>query len=594
MEKKLHQRIICTTLCFSLLINGTVAQDWKLIGNADATTASKLGTTNAIPVRIFTANLERMTIDVAGRVGIGATVPASSSILEIRSTTRGLLIPRMTLAQRDAIASPAAGLLIYQTNGTKGVYYYDAGWKHISTSATYANKNLSNLTAPTAVNVELLPGTSGAINFGSSARRWRDIWFAGMVYYDGSPFIHNTGTDNAFIGKNTGSISATGASNTGVGTLALGKLTTGARNTAQGHFALAGNTTGTSNAAFGYNTLSLNVSGGYNVAIGYEALYNNTTGLYNVGIGYQSIYNNTVNPNNTAIGLYSGYYGSTSSTFLGAYAYSNIGVTNSTAVGYGAFASVSNQVRIGNGSVTSIGGQVGWTTFSDGRYKQNVKTDVPGLAFINELKPVTYTLNIEAIEKDKIQLLSKSGNNAALMPAPAIESSAKQSSVIYSGFVAQDVEKAAKKLDYQFSGVDAPESEEGHYGLRYGEFVIPLVKAVQELSEKNRQLEERINKLEALLVNRNDASATVPYLEQNSPNPVRGSTTIRYFIPEDAGAAALILLNSKGQQLKKININGRGWGTQQLDTKSLPAGTYSYGLILNGTQINTKTMIVAK
>jgi hypothetical protein len=48
-----------------------------------------------------------------------------------------------------------------------------------------------------------------------------------------------------------------------------------------------------------------------------------------------------------------------------------------------------NQVRIGNNLVTSIGGYAGWTTLpSDGRVKKNIKTNAPGLAFINKLKPV--------------------------------------------------------------------------------------------------------------------------------------------------------------------------------------------------------------
>ena len=59
------------------------------------------------------------------QVGIGTTAPDTSSALEINSTNSGLLIPRMTQTQRDAIASPATGLLIYQTDSTPGFYYYD-------------------------------------------------------------------------------------------------------------------------------------------------------------------------------------------------------------------------------------------------------------------------------------------------------------------------------------------------------------------------------------------------------------------------------------------------------------------------------------
>ena len=57
--------------------------------------------------------------------------------------------------------------------------------------------------------------------------------------------------------------------------------------------------------------------------------------------------------------------------------------------------------------------------------------------------------------------------------------------MVYTGFVAQDVEKAARELNYDFSGVDAAKNDKDLYGLRYSEFVVPLVKAVQELSAKN-------------------------------------------------------------------------------------------------------------
>ena len=50
-----------------------------------------------------------------GAVGMGA-VPAASALMELASTTRGFLPPRMTEAQRDAIATPATGLVVYNTN----------------------------------------------------------------------------------------------------------------------------------------------------------------------------------------------------------------------------------------------------------------------------------------------------------------------------------------------------------------------------------------------------------------------------------------------------------------------------------------------
>src|SRR5690348_9325409 len=51
-----------------------------------------------------------------GNVGIGTVSPDNSALLDLTSTSRGLLIPRMTEVQRRAIASPATGLLVYETD----------------------------------------------------------------------------------------------------------------------------------------------------------------------------------------------------------------------------------------------------------------------------------------------------------------------------------------------------------------------------------------------------------------------------------------------------------------------------------------------
>ena len=62
----------------------------------------------------------------------------ASAMLDIKSTNKGILIPRMTQAQRVAIVSPGNGLMVYQTDGTIGFYYYQAGWK------TFGADNLGN------------------------------------------------------------------------------------------------------------------------------------------------------------------------------------------------------------------------------------------------------------------------------------------------------------------------------------------------------------------------------------------------------------------------------------------------------------------
>lgn len=77
-----------------------------------------------------------------------------------------------------------------------------------------------------------------------------------------------------------------------------------------------------------------------------------------------------------------------------------------------------------------------------------------------------------------------------------------KSAITQSGLLAQEVEKAAKEIGYNFSGVDAPKNSDDYYGLRYAEFVVPLIKAVQEqqviIEEQNQKYEVQNDKYNEL------------------------------------------------------------------------------------------------
>jgi autotransporter adhesin len=160
--------------------------------------------------------------------------------------------------------------------------------------------------------------------------------------------------------------------------------------------------------------------------------------------------------------------------------------SNSIAIGYGTTITASNEVFIGNSLTTSIGGTVNWTATSDGRFKTNVEGNVPGLDFIRELKPVTYNFDLE-----KLNAFNESNGLGT----------SQKADVRYSGFIAQDVHTTAKKLGYDFSGVKVPENDETNmYGLRYAEFVVPLVQATQELDTKDADLQRQIDEQQDLIV----------------------------------------------------------------------------------------------
>jgi len=142
----------------------------------------------------------------------------------------------------------------------------------------------------------------------------------------------------------------------------------GLYNLAVGIGALVSNTTGYQNSATGAYALFSDTSGYYNTADGYAALYQTNSGYENVGIGRYALGENTTGYQNTAVGKHAGYNGSlllqtlNNSTFLGYGANSSVNaITNSMALGSTAQVTKSNQVVIGNTSVTEtlLNGNVG-------------------------------------------------------------------------------------------------------------------------------------------------------------------------------------------------------------------------------------------
>lgn len=229
------------------------------------------------------------------------------------------------------------------------------------------------------------------------------------------------------------------------------------------------------NVGIGTNALKQNLTGNYNLALGYSAAHSNTTGTANVAVGSQTLLNNNTGSYNTAVGK-----NANSSILL------PINLDNTTAIGYSANTTSSNTIRIGNIYVTQIAGQVSWTAASDGRIKTNVQENVPGLDFIRKLRPVTYRFNTKAqneIQGIKEETADYPGKND-------IEN------ITQTGFIAQEVEAAAAQSGFDFSGVSKPANEKDIYGLRYADFVVPIVKAVQEQQETIENLQQQYLKLQ--------------------------------------------------------------------------------------------------
>jgi len=135
----------------------------------------------------------------------------------------------------------------------------------------------------------------------------------------------------------------------------------------------------------------------------------------------------------------------------------------------------SNQVRMGNSSITYAGIQVAWSATSDIRWKDQIRSLPYGLNMIEKLKPVDYVRKNNELGTREI------------------------------GFIAQDLKQVLEELNYDDQGLLTTDSK-GYMSVRYNDFIPVLVKAVQEqqqqLKDQEKRFQEqekRIERLHALL-----------------------------------------------------------------------------------------------
>jgi hypothetical protein len=430
-------------------------------------------------------------------------------------------------------------------------------------------------------------------------------------------YSNYSGYNNTAMGYNSLYSATSAYDNTVAGHTAMYSTTTGGYSVANGAQALYNNTTGSYNVAIGWQSLYSNISGNYNVALGYQAMYvntgsentalgfralkNNSTGNYNTGSGLNALYTNATGSNNAAHGynsLYTNIYGS-NNTGLGYNSdVSSNSLGNATAIGASTVVNASNKVRIGNSSVTVIEGQVPFSWVSDARFKENVTEEVKGLEFIKLLRPVVYNFNSRKFEefltKDMTPEMQK-----AHMEGRDFD---KASAVRQTGFIAQEVEQAAKKANYDFNGVHVPANENDNYSIAYAEFVVPLVKGMQEQQVMIEEQQKMIEALQAELAQLQKGSNPTGVgsdvlngasMEQNVPNPFSRETVIGFNLPQQVKSAHMIVYDLSGKQLKTIAINERGASSITITADDLAAGMYIYTILADGQQLGSKRMIVS-
>lgn len=354
------------------------------------------------------------------------------------------------------------------------------------TSAKIADATIANTDISTTAAIDvskLAPGSNTQVlTVGGGVAQWASVGASTLINDIGSNNLNagnsssTAGTDNAVYGEFAGT-SNTGSYNVIVGTQAAQAKTGGDLSTVIGWFAGRTSTNHQGNTFVGAQAGELatptgNVStligekagrlieGTSNTMVGQRAGEFTTTGFYNVFMGNLVGATNTIGDRLTIIGNNANV--------------SANNLTNATALGEGTIVNASNKVRIGNTAVSVIEGQVAFTAASDQRLKNDIKDLDAGLDFILKLRPVRYQM--------------KNGDARTNW-----------------GFIAQDIESilGTKNAMLTIGG-----DQDRTLGLRYTDFVAPLVKAIQEqqheidaLQAKLLESEQKINALEASVKN---------------------------------------------------------------------------------------------
>jgi trimeric autotransporter adhesin len=419
-----------------------------------------------------------------------------------------------------------------------------------------------------------------------------------------SALFKNTASDNSAFGYNALKANTSGSNNSALGYEALFANTTGAYNMATGMIALLHNTTGNYNTASGSYAMNTNTTGSNNVGVGHRAMNSNSTGDNNAGVGYYALYQTTASAN-TAIGEAAGYNNTsgTNNTFVGYQAdlTASQTYTNCSSFGNGAIVNAKDKVRLGNTNVTVIEGTpAAYTSSSDGRFKFNVKEEVKGLEFIKKLRPVTYQWNSKQFTEFLVKNMDAETKEKHLK---GVDFSAS-TKIIHTGFIAQEVEKAAKECGYNFDGVHAPNDENDNYSVAYSQFVMPLIKAVQEQQDMIEKQQKQIDELKQLVAavtansgstaaisTQNISLSNAVVLNQNTPNPFAEQTVITYNVPQTFNTAQVLFYDAMGKLIKTVDVKTAGKGQLNVFANDLTSGIYSYTLVIDGKIIDTKKMM---
>ncbi len=505
---------------------------WSLAGNSNASTTSKLGTTNDVSLRIYAGNVQRMMIGYStGFVGIGTTSPTDRLHVNSASGTNAFRA---------------------QVSGNTKLLVHSNGGLVVGASATPPPNGLY-VAGKTGI------GTTSPLNELHVVGRGR--FTTGLSIDEGGIYSVNS---------------------SGSGVVGYANTSSGTGISGSGYIGAYG--TGTDYGVYGY--------GGYIGVYGYGIVYGsfgtttNGTGAYGSSTGGYGVYGISTNSrgvygySNNNIGGYfysvngNGVWGKTTATTAGTYA----GVFEGNVYTYGVYNSSDKSLKkniaeIGNG--LSLLAKLKPKNYE---FVQDGKSADLGLP-----KGVHYGFIAQDMEEVLPELVSIAPQGlggvevAVTDPKPGDKTIPQQKTETVTS-------KAINYIEIIPILVKAVQEQQEQ------------IEVLKTNAEKIISLEKEIAALKAMMTGKNveyKSEVATLKLDQNTPNPFTTTTTIRYEIPVGAGSAKLVLTNAKGEVVKNIVLNSKGKGQVQINSSALAAGAYTYTLYADGKKSDTKQLVIA-
>lgn len=234
-----------------------------------------------------------------------------------------------------------------------------------------------------------------------------------------------------------------------------------------------------------------------------------------------------------------------------------------------------------DGNVNVVGSftATDYNTPSDFRLKENIRQiDDDNLEKVMGINVVRYKIkNIEVDLGDT----AKTPHYAYPEDSPILKTD-------HYGVLAQELQTIYPEL--------VKEGPNGYLSVNYMELVPILIKSIQELNQKVRELEDGSSKAiqRGIGTTGMETVGSLARLYQNTPNPFTENTTIRCVIPDGVQNAMLYIYDMNGRQIESMTVSGHGIVDLVIEGRSLDAGMYMYSLVTDGVVIDTKRMILTK